>query len=125
MLPLMDVIFLILAVFFYLMLFMIRHEGIRVDLPSASNSQWNKNIFKSVGINRENQLFIDKRQIQWEQLVAEVGELKRVHGDNLVVYITADDKAEHKYFVMALDALKTNGINNVNIETSCQNTRCN
>ncbi len=116
-LPLMDVIFLVLAVFFYLMLFMVRHEGIKVDLPSAATAQQNNQLFKSVSIDKNNKLYLDKKAINWEHLQAKITELKSEHGEDLIVYIAADNKAEYKYFIRVLDALKSNGINNVNIET--------
>ncbi|MFY8298733.1 ExbD/TolR family protein [Pseudoalteromonas sp. SS15] len=117
-LPLMDVIFLVLAVFFYLMLFMVRHEGMKVDLPSADNSQSNTQVFKSISIDSDNNLFFDKQAVEWAQLSKKVVELKSTHKDDIVIYIAADNKSQYEYFVKVLDTLKSNEIFNVNIETS-------
>jgi len=116
-LPLMDVIFLVLAVFFYLMLFMIRHQGIKVELPTSLTSEENKKQFVSISITEENILFIDEKQVPWISLEMEINSYKLKNKSDLVVYIAADKKSFHEYFVKVLDALRNQGITNVNIET--------
>ena len=117
-LPLMDVIFLVLAVFFYLMLFMVRHEGVEIDLPSALTTESNKQQFVSISLDSNNALFLDKEPIKWEHLEREIIRLKRNLNPDLVIYIAADKHSQHEYFVKILDELRKQDITNVNIETS-------
>jgi len=97
---------------------MVRHEGIKVDLPAAEQSEANQQIFKSIAINKDNELFFDQSRTRWPDLIRDIKALKTSHGDDLVIYISADKASQHEYFVKVLDALKSNGITNVNIETS-------
>lgn len=117
-LPLMDVIFLVLAVLFYLLLFMVRHEGISVELPSSITSEPDKKEFISISINQDNQLFVGKTPVQWEQLNYKIQELTADKNRQLVLYIAADKQSKHEYFIRVLDSLRLQGIDDVNIETS-------
>lgn len=114
----MDVIFLILAVFFYLMLSMVRHEGMRVNLPSAITTEVELKKFVSIGINKANNLYINKKAISWEALESELALLKKDKKAELVIYISADKQSEFDFFVKLMDALKAQEITNVTIEIS-------
>lgn len=117
-LPLMDVIFLILAVFFYLMLFMVRHEGIKIDLPDSSTAETNKQQFISIGLDQSNNLFLNEQPIAWTELGYEITLLKKEFKADLVIYIAADKYSQHKFFIKIIDELRRQEITNVNIETS-------
>jgi biopolymer transport protein ExbD len=117
-LPLMDVIFLILAVFFYLMLFMVRHQEIAVKLPTSSSNRTDAKVFASISLDKDNQVFVEKEQITWPELSESITSLKESNKTELVFYIAADKRSQHEYFVRILNALRRANITNVNIETS-------
>jgi len=117
-LPLIDVIFLILAIFFYLMLSMVRHEGMKVNLPSASSTQVELQTFVSISITESNDLYINKNSTSWSVIDNELNQLKKAMGRDLVIYISADKRSEFDYFVKLMDALRTQEITNVTIEIS-------
>jgi biopolymer transport protein ExbD len=117
-LPLIDVIFLILAIFFYLMLSMVRHEGMKVNLPSASSTQVELQTFVSISITESNDLYINKNSTSWSVIDNALNQLKKEMGRDLVIYISADKRSEFDYFVKLMDALRTQEITNVTIEIS-------
>lgn len=118
MLPLMDVIFLVLAIFFYLMLFMVKREGIPVDLPSALTAVVDKEKYVAISLDHSNVLYINKELVQWSNLNDKIAEYKRSSSEDLVIYISADKKSQHEFFVKVLDSLRLNNITDVNIEIS-------
>ena len=117
-LPLIDVIFLILAIFFYLMLSMVRHEGMKVNLPSASSTQVELQTFVSISITESNDLYINKNSTSWSVIDNALNQPKKEMGRDLVIYISADKRSEFDYFVKLMDALRTQEITNVTIEIS-------
>ncbi len=117
-LPLMDVIFLVLAIFFYLMLFMVKREGIPVDLPSALTAATDNEKYVAISLDQDNTLFVNKELVQWNDLNEKIFRFKKSNGKNLVVYISADKKSQHEFFVRVLDSLRANNITDVNIEIS-------
>lgn len=114
----MDVIFLILAVFFYLMLSMVRHEGMKVNLPSAITTETDQKKFVSIGITKANSLFINKKAISWKALENELALLKKDNKAELIIFISADKQSEFDFFVKLMDALRSQEITNVTIEIS-------
>jgi biopolymer transport protein ExbD len=100
------------------MLSMVRHEGMKVNLPSAVTSEPEQHQFVSIAITQSNQLFINKRAINWHAIQSELELLKQSNQTELVIYISADKKSEFDFFVQLMDALKAKGITNVTIEIS-------
>ncbi len=117
-LPLMDVIFLVLAIFFYLMLFMVKREGIPVELPSALTALVDKEEYVAISLDHDNVLYVNKELVQWDNLNDKIAAHKRSNKKGLVIYISADKKSQHEFFVKILDSLRLNNITDVNIEIS-------
>ena len=78
----------------------------------------NKHKFVSISLNKDNELFINKESIIWKNLDDKVSYMKKKFKDELVIFIAADKRSQHQYFVRILDSLNRNNITNVNIETS-------
>ena len=116
-LPLMDCIFLILFVFFYLMLFMSKYEAIEVDLPNAEATLDKKINSFSISINAQGELFYAKKLIDLSSLKSEL-EWKFKEDNNTTVLLTADRKAPFESVVSIIELINTLAIENFAIEVS-------
>ncbi len=114
--PLLDVVFCLLAVFILGTVGLSRPEGINLDLPTASTSvpQVNTTLRVQVGILGEtlvNGQRVNKTQLQ--QLVSRYIRLK----PNGVVVLKADGSASYSEVVSVLDLLRSVGGERVALET--------
>lgn len=104
-LPMIDVIFCILAFFIISSLFLTRSQGLPVDLPSAQTSEPQQNVQINITIEADGDMFIDRQPIQLEQLKGKLTELVKPESDSLVI-INADEKVEHGQVVKVMDRLR-------------------
>ena len=104
-LPMIDVIFCILAFFIISSLFLTRSQGLPVDLPSAQTSEPQQNVQINITIEADGKMFIDRQPIQLEQLQEKLTELVKPESDSLVI-INADEKVEHGKVVKVMDRLR-------------------
>ncbi len=104
-LPMIDVIFCILAFFIISSLFLTRSQGLPVDLPSAQTSEPQQNVQINITIEADGDMFIDRQPIQLEQLQEKLTELVKPESESLVI-INADEKVEHGKVVKVMDRLR-------------------
>src|ERR1700742_2231469 len=80
--PLIDIVFFLLATFVMVSLSMVKNQGISVNLPSAStgNPQEAKNIV-TVTISDKGQLYFDKELVPYEDLPNRLKSLKAADPD--------------------------------------------
>ena len=108
-LPMIDIIFSILAFLIVSSLYLTRVETISVDLPKASNSIKQNNKFVNISIDKSGNLFINKKSIKFRDLKYNVVNLVD-ESKNLVV-LNADENISHGYVISVLDVLKSiNGL---------------
>ena len=103
--PMIDVIFSILAFFIISTLYLTRSEGLPVDLPSAQTAQVEQSVQINVTIEPDGDLFLDRQSIELEQLKGAVGALIEPNSESLVI-INADEKVEHGQVVSVMDRLR-------------------
>ena len=103
-LPMIDVIFAILAFFILSTLYLTRAEGLPVNLPQAvtSTPQSQTDITLSIAANGD--LFIDERFVTLAELSRSVSVL--ASDSPVVVTIRADEATAHGDVVAAMDALR-------------------
>ena len=104
-LPMIDVIFSILAFFIISTLFLTRSLGLPVDLPSAQTSEPKQRLQINITIEADGDMFLDRQPIELEQLKAELTTLVKPQSDSLVI-INADQKVEHGIVVKVMDRLR-------------------
>ncbi len=104
-LPMIDVIFCILAFFIISSLFLTRSQGLPVDLPSAQTSEPQQKVQINITIEADGDMFIDRQPIQLEQLQEKLTELVKPESESLVI-INADEKVEHGKVVKVMDRLR-------------------
>ena len=115
--PLIDIMFFLLATFVMVSLSMVKNRGIPVILPAASTGtpQEHKE-HVTVSIAETGQLYLDKRELSQEQLVAELRALHDAN-DDLRVFIHGDENARLGLAISVLDETRKLGITKVAFET--------
>ena len=104
-LPMIDVIFSILAFFIISTLFLTRSEGLPVNLPKASTSQLQRTEQITVTIDKEGKIFLNREPIEVDALEKAVRELV-LPNQTSVVAIKADEAVEHGDVVAVMDRLR-------------------
>jgi len=108
-LPMIDIIFSILAFLIISSLYLTRVDTISVDLPKASNSINQKNKFINISIDKFGNLFINKNITQFEDLKFMVIKLTDKDKNNIV--LNADKNVSHGDVIKVLDILRSiNGL---------------
>jgi biopolymer transport protein ExbD len=115
--PLIDIMFFLLATFVMVSLSMVKNKGIPVILPAASTSaEQDHKDHVVVSVTETGQLYLDKRELSQEQLVAELRKLKEQNPE-LRVFINGDENARLGLAIAVLDETRKLGISKVAFET--------
>jgi biopolymer transport protein ExbD len=111
--PMLDVVF-IMLIFFIVTASFVKEAGIDVNRPSAATAERKEKGNILVAISENNQIWIDRRQVDPRALRAN---LERMHAENPngAVVIQADEESKNKLLVLVMDAARTVGVKNVSI----------
>ena len=104
-LPMIDIIFSILAFLIISSLYLTRVETVSVELPKAINSITQKKKFINISIDKSGNLFINKIRTELQDLKVKVVNLTN-ENKNLVV-LNADKNISHGYVISVLDVLRS------------------
>ncbi|MGD1704683.1 ExbD/TolR family protein [Dapis sp. BLCC M229] len=104
-LPMIDVIFSILAFFIISTLFLTRSEGLPVDLPKASTSQLQRTEQITVTIDEAGKIFLNRELIEVDALEKAVRQLV-LPNQKSIVTIKADEDVDHGDVVAVMDQLR-------------------
>ena len=116
--PLIDIVFFLLATFVMVSLSMIKNNGIAVNLPVASTATaQDRKIFTTLTVTEEGFLFIDKDKIALADLGARLKTLKETDPE-LKVFIHGDKKANFGSAIQVLDEVRKMGISKVALQTT-------
>ena len=111
--PLIDVMFFLLASFMMVSLTMTKQQTIKVSLPVAAASQ---NDFKpdmiNLAVNATGDVFIDTQAITLPELVRKLEERRTVDAET-PVYISGDADTRHADMVKVLDQARRAGFTKV------------
>ncbi|MCX6854832.1 MAG: biopolymer transporter ExbD [Verrucomicrobia bacterium] len=116
--PLIDVVFFLLATFVMVSLSMTKNEGITVNVPSASTAspKESKNETLTLSVAQQGEIFFNKEKINFAQLPIRLQNFKAANKDPQVV-VNADGKAEYSNVVAVIDEVKRIGITKVALST--------
>lgn len=103
--PMIDIIFSILAFFIISTLYLTRSESMPVNLPSASTTESQANDQIYVSINADGDIFLNRQGIALDQLKEKITPLI-LSNSNKVVVIDADEKVDHGQVVKVMDNLR-------------------
>lgn len=104
--PMIDVIFSILAFFIISTLFLTQSEGLPVDLPQASNTQQQTNTEITVTVQEDGKIaFNEEENVSLEQLVTKVKQAA-ANSQETIVIMKADEAVAHGEVVTVMDNLR-------------------
>jgi biopolymer transport protein ExbD len=116
--PLIDIIFFLLATFVLVSLSMVKHKGIPVVLPSAATGvQQEQKDHVVISISEAGQLYLDKNELQPEELYKTMRSLQE-KDSGLRVLINGDENARLGLAIQVLDEIRKIGITKVAFETT-------
>jgi biopolymer transport protein ExbD len=115
--PLIDIVFFLLATFALVSLSMVKNQGLPVHVPKAQTGQaQDLSQVVSVTVSASGRYSLDKQPVSKEELYQHLVELKHQHRD-LSVWINGDQNAGFGKAVEALDEVRHAGITKVSIRT--------
>ena len=111
--PMLDVVF-IMLIFFIVTASFVKEAGIDVNRPNAATAERKEKGNILVAISADNQIWIDRRQVDPRALRANI---ERMHSENPLgaVVIQADEDSKNKLLVQVMDAARSAGVKNVSI----------
>ena len=114
--PLIDIMFFLLAAFMLVSLTMINMKGIDVNLPTAASSQPNsKPDFNMVSIDALMDIYFEKEKVPKEEVLPRFRKLFEANHE-VRIFIRADKDATYQTVVFVLDKARTAGIQKVGLE---------
>ena len=114
--PLIDIMFFLLAAFMLVSLSMVNVRSVKVNLPTAVSATTDqKRDFVDVSVDKSGAIFLDKRRVGANELAAALVDQQKANPD-LRVVVSGDQDARHGDVVRALDAVRTAGIDKVALE---------
>lgn len=119
--PLIDIIFFLLATFIMVSLSMTKNQGVQVALPAAGTAQslgdqQEMDRTVSLSVNEKGEVFFNKEKITTSQLPMRLQNYKASTQDPRVV-VSGDAKANFNTIVAVLDEVRRQGISKVGIST--------
>jgi len=121
--PLIDIMFFLLATFVMVSLSMVKSRGISVVLPQANTGQPQEQAdHVSVSVTENGQLYLDKRELSQAELVETLQRLK-AQNPELRVHINGDQNARLGLAISVLDEVRKLGISKIAFETRAAEAR--
>jgi biopolymer transport protein ExbD len=114
--PLIDIMFFLLASFMLVSLSMVNLKSMKVNLPTATaaNSDTKKDIV-DISVDKTGAAFLDKQPIHDAELSQQLLALKR-QNPNLRVFISGDRDSSYGQVLHVLDRVRSAGIDKVAFE---------
>ncbi|NBD18745.1 MAG: biopolymer transporter ExbD [Cyanobacteria bacterium] len=103
--PMIDVIFSILAFFIISTLFLTRSEGLPVDLPQATTAQQQSETEVTVTLQANGKIALNQEEISLKNLIPEVTKISQNAQETLVI-VKADKAVTHGDVVNVMDRLR-------------------
>jgi biopolymer transport protein ExbD len=114
--PLIDIMFFLLASFMLVSLSMINMKGIDVNLPTATSAQANtKPDFILVSIDALMDVYFEKEKVNRDDILSKFQALYNGNKD-VRIFIRSDKDATYDTVVFVLDKARTAGIQKVGLE---------
>lgn len=115
--PLIDIMFFLLATFMMVSLSMIKNRGIPVHLPSAASSaKQERKTIATITVTEKGEIYLDKEPVGLSALTSRLTAMKRGEPD-LQVFINGDERAPLGSVTRVLDEVRLLGITKVAIQT--------
>ena len=114
--PLIDIMFFLLAAFMLVSLSMVNLKSVKVNLPTATAATVeNKKGIIDVSVDKSGGVFLDKKPVGDTELITGLESAQR-SDPNLRVFISGDRDARHGQVIHVLDLVRRAGIDKVAFE---------
>ncbi len=111
--PLIDIMFFLLASFMMVSLQLDQTQNIRVDLPASTQAAHDfKPDMINVAVDREGSIWLEKNRLTLSELATSLSNRLKAEPD-APVYISGDRDTKHGAMVEVLDTVRRAGIQNV------------
>lgn len=114
--PLIDIMFFLLAAFMLVSLSMVNLKSVKVDLPTATTANADsKKDLADVSVDKAGAIYLDKKAMEEDALSAALMSAKAAN-PKLRVLISGDQGAVYGHVLHALDLVRSAGIDKVAFE---------
>ena len=114
--PLIDIMFFLLASFMLVSLSMVNLKSVKVNLPTATTATIEtKNDFASISVDKDGAVYLDKQPIGVNELVLRLNAWHHTN-ENVRVFISGDQDVRYGTVVHVLDLVRSTGIQKVAFE---------
>jgi biopolymer transport protein ExbD len=114
--PLIDIMFFLLASFMMVSLSQVHMKGIKVNLPTGQSGETqSKRDYISVSVNKDGNVFFDKDEYNYDQLFAKLQQVYRENPD-AKVFVRGDADTVHGNIIRVLDYLRAAGFYKIAFE---------
>ncbi len=115
--PLIDIVFFLLATFVMVSLSMIKNEGMSVNLPTAATgTTQERKTYTTISVTSAGEVYLDKRKIRVEDVASEIKILKDREPE-LQIFIQGDEASHFGTAMKVLDSVRSLGITKVAVQT--------
>ena len=116
--PLIDIMFFLLASFMLASLALIRLQSIKMDLPTGQQAtKSSRKDIVNLKVTRNGDIYLDKTLVSSVELRSYLSNDFRTNA-SVAVYITGDPEATHGMIIDALDLVRQEGIQKVSFAIS-------
>src|SRR5581483_11375164 len=114
--PLIDIMFFLLASFMLVSLSMVNLKSVKVNLPTATRATLDvKRDFVSISVDRTGTMYLDKQAMAANELMATLAAWRRTN-ENVRVFISGDQEVRYGAVMRAMDLVRSTGIEKVAFE---------
>ncbi len=115
--PLIDIMFFLLAAFMLVSLSMVNLKGVKVNLPTATTATAEtKKDFLTISVDKAGLAYLDAKPLGDHELVTALAEKHRTDA-SVRVFISGDKDSRHGDMMRVLDLVRSAGIEKVAFET--------
>ena len=120
--PLIDIMFFLLASFMMVSLSQTTMRGMKVALPvGASGQTQSKKDYVSLSVDKDGYYYFDKTRIALEEILPKLQQIYRTNPE-AKIFIRGDQEAVHGNVTRMLDQIRSSGFSKISFEIKSQAT---
>ena len=114
--PLIDIMFFLLASFMMVSLSQVTLKGFKVNLPTGSSGEvQNKKDYVSLSVDKDGLYYFDKQQIKLEEILPRLQQVYKTNPE-AKIFIRGDVEAVHGNVTRMLDQIRSSGFSKLSFE---------